>query len=890
MPAVPYRQAPLVFLLMLVAVLGMTWPWLQTFSNAMLNHWDPPFHAWKLEYVARAILNGHLLPPDGNTNMYYPYSGTLYYEALHWPQALLAAPLFGWLNLNPVLVYHVILVLFWALTGVCTWMLMLALGSTRRSALLGALLFTIIPYRISYMVEFNMQLNFGIPLFFFFMVRYFQRPAIRYACGMALAWWLQAISELYQAVFLLLILPFPALALMANNWHLLKSFRRFWLPGICAAILGGALTWLILRPYLTMLHVHAVNRGLQEIATHVLEPLSFLRPGGRFHYPPPMDARRDEMIVYPTVALILLNCLHVVNDTRRLLRHRVSRWLWLARVVRWLALIAFFLVTFGIYFFGAPAAGGNLYGLLPVIAILFSVLVLVRPTSTNPATLFMTGFFSAAVFAFFLSFGPGIRIRHAHFGTPNWLYLWIYNHLDALQGFRVVSRFSVYVLLFMVLAGALAWSRIERRWLRHGLRKWLWLVPLALAIPECLPQPFKTTPLEYPLATPVMQQLDQLPGPYVLAMAPMGDRALDSRYMLQIARTDRLFVYAWGGAYPDYTTQVGQAMAPAKPQPALAANLLRQVWPPCYILEDKSVTRKARIPYNYVELFAGEASLVAEDNRFALLKLNPPTEPAAEAHRMVRHDYLVQYPCITFSARTPAGSPPVTLWLDLNGYVIGRWTIGPEARDIHVDIPARYAVKLTPNLFRFRTEDAMPFFLDSFAAARHPGPLTEPALDCATANCPLPLGHIHQIPAEAIPLKIRFTSGFRLIGCEPLQTTAPAGGAFRLRYYLQCPRDLEIITGSVLATRVTAASGKWVEERSIIAAVCDLNDLQCQIHPGIYTLEQTIQLPEHFAPGDYVLSVLLRTEKGQRIYGMSNKKPGRIFVLPVPIRILAADD
>ena len=139
MPAVPYRQAPLVFLLMLVAVLGMTWPWLQTFSNAMLNHWDPPFHAWKLEYVARAILNGHLLPPDGNTNMYYPYSGTLYYEALHWPQALLAAPLFGWLNLNPVLVYHVILVLFWALTGVCTWMLMLALGSTRRSALLGAL-------------------------------------------------------------------------------------------------------------------------------------------------------------------------------------------------------------------------------------------------------------------------------------------------------------------------------------------------------------------------------------------------------------------------------------------------------------------------------------------------------------------------------------------------------------------------------------------------------------------------------------------------------------------------------------------------------------------------------------------------------------------------------
>ena len=87
LPRVPYRQAPLVLLLLAVAVLAITWPWAANFATATFDHWDPPFHAWKLEFVARTILSGHLLPLDGNTNMYYPYSGAFYFEALHWPQA-----------------------------------------------------------------------------------------------------------------------------------------------------------------------------------------------------------------------------------------------------------------------------------------------------------------------------------------------------------------------------------------------------------------------------------------------------------------------------------------------------------------------------------------------------------------------------------------------------------------------------------------------------------------------------------------------------------------------------------------------------------------------------------------------------------------------------------
>ena len=887
-PLVPYRQAPLVLLFLVAAILAITWPWAASFSDHFFKHWDPPFHAWKLEFVARAILSGHLLPPEGDTNMYYPHSGALYFEALHWPQALVAAPLFGLAHLQPVLVYHVVLVFFWALAGLCFWMLLHALGATRRAAWLGALLFTIMPYRISYMVEFNMQLCFGLPLFFFFMVRFFQRPSIRYACGMALAWWLQASSELYQAVFLLLILPFPGLALLAARWRLLRSFRRFWLPLLCAAALGGGLTYFFLGPYLTLLNVHAVNRDLHEISTHVLEPLSYLRPGGRFHFLHSLDARQDEMVVYPTLIVILLASAYLVFDARRLARLPVPRWVWLFRAIRWTALALFLALTLRVYCSGISDGLASVYGALPLVASAAALVVLLHPTERDAASLFVTGLFAGAIFAFFMSMGPALVGRHVLFQTGNLLYLGIYKYLTALQGFRVVSRFSIFLLIYMVVAGALAWSWIERRWLRRPALRWLWIVPLLLAVPESLPVAIRLVPIQAPLSSPVLDRLDQLEQPYVIAMAPMGNRNLDSRYMLQIARSDRLFVYAWGGAYPLYTQQVRQALDSVKPDPARAANLLRQLWPECFILEDKSVTRNARVACDYVQQFAQEADLFAEDDQFALLRFKPETEPSAEQIRLIRHDYLAANPHIAFRARTPSNAPAATLWLDVNGYPVGRWEIAPESRGFQIEIPPRYILPILPNRFRFHAAGDAPFFLETFS----PGPSASPAssapvADFSPSDCPPWLGHVHQIPAAAHPLDIHYPNGFAILACEPLETVAPLGGAIRLRQYVQCPRDMKTAVGMSVCARLRAADGSWIEDRKSLAADGDLNDVRCQIHPAIYALEQAIQIPERLVPGDYELILLLRDDKDRRMAGRQEGKSGKLFSVPIPIRITA---
>ena len=886
MPRVPWRRAPWILLLLIAAILAITWPWAKHFPDDFLRHWDPPFHAWKLEYAARTILAGHLLPPDGNTNVYYPHSGTFYFEALHWPQALVAAPLFGLFHASPVLVYHLVLVLFWALAGLCLWMLLLALGATRRAALLGALIFTIMPYRLSYMVEFNMQLCFGLPLFFFFMVRFFQHPSLRYACGLALAWWLQAVSELYQAVFLLLILPFPGFALLVARKEWLRSFRRFWLPALGAAVLGGVLSAVFLGPYLTMLNVHAVNRNLQEIATHILEPLSYLRPGGRFHFLHSLDARRDEMIVYPTAAVMLLAAAHLAFDARRLAHIPAPRWIWACRAIRWTALLGFLGLTFFIYRFGGTPGITPIYSVLPVVAALSAFLVLLHPEERDTSSLFVTGLFAGAVFAFFMSLGPTLTIRHTGFTSVNYLYLGIYKHLDALQGFRVVSRFSIFLLLFLVVAAALAWSRIERQWLPRRLRRWLWLLPVLAVAAESLPSDiFRIREVKYPLTSATLDWLDNLGQPSVIAMVPMGDRNYDSWDMLQVARTDRLFVYAWGGAYPRYTTEVRTALDAANLQPARTAELLRQLWPECFILEDKYVSRwKSSLRCRFAHVLSNETDVVAQDARFALLRLKPQTTPAAEQLKLIRGDYLRANSFIRFRARTAAGSPAATLWLDANGYPLGRWEIGPDARDFEGVVPSRYILPLLPNRLRFHAAGEAPFILDAFQPA--PAPAKADAAVLPDLECPPWVGHLHEVPASAIPLEIQYRNGFEYLACEPFATNATIGGTLALRHYLRASRDMQAAVNMHVQARLRGADGTWIETGVTLADQGDLNDVRCQAHPGsIYALEAVMEIPARLAPGDCKLSIVLRNQHGHRLTGRHNGKSVKEIPVPVTIRL-----
>lgn len=121
--------AVICFLASAATIILLTYPWVLHFGDGFLNHWDPPFHAWKLKYMATEVLRGNLFFHNPNSNVLYPYSGTLFFEALQWPQALFGALILLFFPLcSDVLLYHISLIFFWALSAPCFYLLMKRMG------------------------------------------------------------------------------------------------------------------------------------------------------------------------------------------------------------------------------------------------------------------------------------------------------------------------------------------------------------------------------------------------------------------------------------------------------------------------------------------------------------------------------------------------------------------------------------------------------------------------------------------------------------------------------------------------------------------------------------------------------------------------------------------
>jgi len=726
-PKVPYRLSPFVFAGCVLVILALTWPWARTFSTGFIAHWDPPFHAWKLELVAKAIMAGHLLPPDGNTNMYYPHSGALYYEALHWPQALLAAGL-SYFTDNQVLVYHLVLVAFWALSGVCIWMMLLALGTSNAAALFGAFVFVAMPYRISYMEEFNMQLNFALPLFFFYLIRFFQRPGALYACGMALALWLQAVSELYQAAFLALLMPFFVLGFWDKIYGIIRTNKKTWAYAVTAGILFAALTYIFLWPYYTLLSSQTLQRSIEEIIPHSIEPFTYLDSRLKHALIQNPNVRIGEMSVYPTLALIVLSIAAILYGYYKEVSVKRTKSEIITSSLTVLCLIAFAGISLLYY----HTALGNkflldFYARLPqlTVIVLCAYLILARPR--NIQWMFARSLFAGSVFSFFMALGPNISMRNSGMLAINKLYMLLYNSLEGLHGFRVVSRFSIFIMIFMIMAAALFLSIVQRRYkLPALLTCLLYLLPSAAIAYECIPRKFDILLLDDLHKSSVLQKLDQMQAeaPYVLAVLPMGDRNVDSRHMLQIAGNTKLFVYAWGGTYPALTQEILRLMGGTHgDDPAEAVRILRQLWPECYIFEDVKSTREQnflkykQFRWRFKNIYHDLTDVVAEDDRFVLMRLHKDLEPEKEKIRLVRQDLVDNSRNVVFSAYTPKGSPGAAVSLYLNDHLLGEWNLSNEPQEFTVEIPKKASIPLKPNIFRFVSADGV-FVLDSFKLAK----------------------------------------------------------------------------------------------------------------------------------------------------------------------------
>ncbi len=892
-PRIPWRRAPLVLLFCIAAVVAFTWPWLSSPGCEVLDHWDPPFHAWKLEFAARQILSGHLLPPHGDTNMYYPYSGAFYFEALHWPQALFAAPLLA-CGLNAVWTYHVTMAFFWALSGLCFWAFMRALGRSGAASLLGALFFTAMPYRLSYVVEFNMQLCFGVVLLLFFLLRFTQCPSIGYAVGAAIALWLQATSELYQAVFAMFAMPFIACAFFACHPRALRSWREFWLPALVAAAVALPIAAIWLWPYATMLDGHALFRDIKEISKHIVEPLAYLHSSSVPRLIPNIPAHRDEMSVYPTLALLLGAAGHLA-----LRRWRSDDPAWRRIETAFLALSS----TVAAIFVATMICVRT--GLLPgtAIAIESQAIVVMVALSFAPILFrqraagerMMDALGAAAIFGFAMSLGPDIIDGVVMAKAPNALFRFLHGHIPALAGFRVVSRFSLFPMIFLCAAAASfaddarkRFPALPRAFAACALAALFAIEAAAYGRPGLYSCKRPIRDVSQSAAIRALDTLDSDGKPYVLAILPIGSRDLTSEHMLQIAGTKRLSVYAWGGTYPIFTARMEDADFQARyyDAPSYMAGLLRQLWPEALILIDKRPFHGMPLP-EYGPSVDGFFTPVAEDDDFRLMRLSADSEGSSEHFRLVRSDLAAANPFASFTLSTKPGTSD-TVWLDVNGVIVGKFDVDSVPRRFCITTPrATRTPPLEPYRFRFRSSGDTQFSLAGFTLAADSDNSVSALPDNSRPlgdTCLPWIGYVESSHLTQMGHEVSFPRGITLCGAEMLGYDTE-GRIVTMRYYLRVPCSLKTLVSTCLSTGITLDGKIIYEDKPRISSLVDRVAVEFGRTDGIQVIDRAFHLPAHCRPGvEYGISLTLRDCEGRLLAGREADTGRRVRHIPLPAK------
>lgn len=712
-----------IYLLAVAGILVLTWPWALHMSGEFINHWDPPFHAWKLEFMARAILSGDPLLLHTQANVLYPYTDTLYFEALQWPPAWLAALLLLLTKWPFELIYHVTLVAFWALSAPCYYLLLRGLRLSRPAAVTGAMLFTLLPYRISYMVEFQMELACAIPLYFLALIRFLRGQTLATALLLVLAWWLQAVSELYQAVMLILVTPFIAAPFIAASPAMLRS-RHFWRALAAALLAGGLLLYPLLFPYFTQHTGGAVKRSMSEIVLHAAQPLSYLAPFNNCSLWT-INARIDELSLYPTVIVLLLAAITAfVWFYRGYLRRSFNHSMRLIVALLTLVLALFLLIT--LLFLNDYSTSNRLlvrsWDMIACLSVALAVaLVLLPEEKATTRQLFLRGLLGAAIFTCFLSFGPSLSVGRYNFDitttlvhTRHSLFRSAYKYwLPLLSGFRVVSRFGIIVLFFLVTAASFGLELLLRH-LRRPIR-WhqclrLLLPPLVLLLMgiEANSLPIKALgyrPVDH-RSTPVLERLESRQQPFVLAMIPMGDRMHEGMRMFTLLRHRYLSVFAWGGHLPNYSRSVRDTVGRLYPEHTL--ERLSMLWPEALLLIDHQVDSASNETPDYTAIFSACATPIDQDERFTLMQLQPPP-PALKVRRLFRNDFAKRAPFITTLIQNEAAA---TITVMLNGHSLENLSLPAGTNHFQYKISPRQLVKAGANELSFISDNVPISLLD----------------------------------------------------------------------------------------------------------------------------------------------------------------------------------
>ena len=223
--------------LLLYAVVwaAMTYPQVRHMSDGVSDAGDPLLNTWALAWVAHQLPFAPAHVFDGN--IFHPERRTLAYSETLLAPAMVGAPLM-WLGAGPILVYNLLLMAAFVVSGLGTAILVRDLTGSGTAGIVAGALFAFQPIRFDHYAHFQLLSTQWMPLALWGFHRFLSTQRYRWAVALGVMLGAQTLTSMYNALFFAVQLALVAGVILAVEWRQLP--RR--LSGLALAIaLTGAM-------------------------------------------------------------------------------------------------------------------------------------------------------------------------------------------------------------------------------------------------------------------------------------------------------------------------------------------------------------------------------------------------------------------------------------------------------------------------------------------------------------------------------------------------------------------------------------------------------------------------------------------------------------------------
>jgi dolichyl-phosphate-mannose-protein mannosyltransferase len=249
----------------------MTYPQVLHMKDGVHDPGDPLMVTWVLSWVAHQLPRApaHLF----DANIFYPERNTLAYSETLVVPGLFAAPL-QWAGVHPIVVYNLVFLSGFAISGVGVALLVRRLTGHAGAALVAGLIFAFPPYRIDHYAHLQLQQTQFVPLALWAFHRLLDTGRWRDGVLLGACVAGQMLSCMYYGLFLVPYMTVVCGVMLLAEKRLPR--RRLVALGV-AAIVAAVLMVPAARAYLGARAVVG-ERGRQEVADGSARLRNYLAP------------------------------------------------------------------------------------------------------------------------------------------------------------------------------------------------------------------------------------------------------------------------------------------------------------------------------------------------------------------------------------------------------------------------------------------------------------------------------------------------------------------------------------------------------------------------------------------------------------------------------------